>query len=98
RPDLGLIVMSATLELEGLQAYLAPAPGATAETMVVEAITYPVEIIHQPPVAQEFLAQQAARALKRLLAQGLSGSVLIFMPGQGEIRRTLEALDPICRP
>jgi len=104
RPDLGLIVMSATLELEGLQAYLAPspgtapAPGVAAETIVAEAVTYPVEIIHQPPVAQEFLALQAARALKRLLAQGLSGSVLIFMPGQGEIRRTLEALDPICRP
>lgn len=98
RPDLALVVMSATLELEGLKAYLAPAGSAAAETVEVAAETFPVEIAHQPPVAQEPLPQQAARALKRLLAQGLSGSVLVFMPGQGEIRRTLEALDPICRP
>jgi ATP-dependent helicase HrpB len=98
RPDLGLVVMSATLELEGLKAYMAPRPDAGAEVVEVEAETFPVEIIHQPAVSQEPLSQQAARALKRLMAQGLSGSVLIFMPGQGEIRRTLEALDPICRP
>jgi ATP-dependent helicase HrpB len=93
RPDLGLVVMSATLELEGLKAYM-----ASAAVVEVAAETFPVEIIHQPPISQEPAALQAVRALKRLLSQGLSGSVLIFMPGQGEIRRTLEALDPLCRP
>ena len=92
RPDLILVVMSATLELEGLKNYLAPAP-----VMEVDAETFPVEIQHQPSMSQEPLAMQAQRALKRLLAQGLSGSVLIFMPGQGEIRKTVETLDPLCR-
>jgi ATP-dependent helicase HrpB len=92
RPDLAMVVMSATLELEGLKAYLNPSP-----LIEVEAVTFPVEIQHQPPMTQEPAALQALRAFKRLLSQGLSGSVLIFMPGQGEIRRTLEAFDPLCR-
>ena len=92
RPDLALVVMSATLELEGLKAYMADAP-----VIEVDAETFPVEISHQPAVNQEPLSQQALRALKRLLSQGMSGSALVFMPGQGEIRRTLEAFDPVCR-
>ena len=92
RPDLAMVVMSATLELEGLMAYLHPSP-----LIEVEAATFPVEIQHQPPMTQEPASLQALRAFKRLLSQGLSGSVLIFMPGQGEIRRTLEAFDPLCR-
>jgi ATP-dependent helicase HrpB len=92
RPDLNLIVMSATLDLEGLGKYLFPAP-----VIEVEAVTYPVEIFHQPAMSQESLPLQAQRALKKLLGQGLTGSVLIFMPGQGEIRRTVEMLDPLCR-
>lgn len=92
RPDLAMVVMSATLELEGLTAYLNPSP-----LIEVAAVTFPVEIQHQPPMTQEPAALQALRAFKRLLSQGLSGSVLIFMPGQGEIRRTLEAFDPLCR-
>ncbi|MDQ3002938.1 MAG: hypothetical protein M3Y08_16960 [Fibrobacterota bacterium] len=102
RPDLAMVVMSATLELEGLKAFLAPrsgtaAPRSEAPLVNVAAETFPVEISHQPPMAQEPLNLQALRAFKRLVAQGLSGSVLIFMPGQGEIRRTLESLDPLCR-
>ncbi len=96
RPDLAILVMSATLELEGLKAYMAPA-GGVAAIIEVDAETFPVDISHQPGVSQEPLSQQALRAFKRLLAQGVSGSTLIFMPGQGEIRRTLEAFDPLCR-
>lgn len=92
RPDLKLIVMSATLELEGLQTFL-----PDASLVEVTAQTFPVEIFHQPAVNQEPLPNQVQRALKRLLTQGLSGSVLVFMPGQGEIRRTIEMLDPLCR-
>ena len=92
RPDLRLVVMSATLELEGLRNYLTPAP-----VLEISARAYPVDIQHQPPTGHEPLGAQAARALKRLWNQGLSGSVLVFMPGQGEIRRTVEALDPLCR-
>lgn len=92
RPDLNMIVMSATLELEGLQRYLPSAP-----LIEVTAESFPVEISHQPSMSQEPLPAQALRALKRVMGQGFSGSVLIFMPGQGEIRRTLEILDPLCR-
>jgi ATP-dependent helicase HrpB len=92
RPDLILLVMSATLDLAGLEKYLVSAP-----IIEVTAETFPVEISHQSPMSQEPLPLQAQRALKRVLGQGLTGSVLIFMPGQGEIRRTVETLDPLCR-
>lgn len=92
RPDLKLIVMSATLELSGLQSFL-----PMASLIEVAAETFPVEITHQTPINQEALSNQVLRALKKMINQGLSGSVLIFMPGQGEIRRAMETLDPLCR-
>jgi ATP-dependent helicase HrpB len=99
RPDLALVIMSATLELEGLRGYLRARGSADAFAPILEvsAESFPVEISYQPPMAHEPLQAQAARALRRLLAQGLPGSALVFMPGQGEIRRTVEELDPICR-
>ena len=90
RPDLGLAVMSATLETDELRSYWSAPPSTGLTVLEVAAQAYPVEISHQPPLAQEPLGTQAARALKRLLAQGLSGSALVFMPGRGEIRRVLE--------
>ncbi len=92
RPDLKIAVMSATLESQALLAYAAPA------TMVeVASPLHPVTISHQPPAQQVPIWEQATRALRGLLAQGFSGSVLVFLPGVGEIRRTAEAFDPVCR-
>jgi ATP-dependent helicase HrpB len=93
RPDLHLLVMSATLEAEALAEYLAP-----VTTIDVPVRQYPVEIQHQAGSRQEPVPQQALRALKGLAASGLDGSVLVFMPGVGEIARTVEAMGPYCRP
>ncbi len=114
RPDLRLVVMSATLDTESLESYLSPASAegaagtadarsgaagadGSARVLRIPGKAYPVEVLHQAPSTHEPLGNQALRALKRLLGQGLPGSVLVFMPGQGEIRRVLEALDPLCR-
>lgn len=93
RPDLGVIVMSATLEADSLAAYLAPIP-----TIDVPVRHFPVTVSHQAPSSQEPVAQQALRALKGLAAGGLDGSVLVFMPGVGEITRTTDVLGSFCRP
>jgi ATP-dependent helicase HrpB len=92
RPDLRLVVMSATLEGEALAEYLDRPP-----LLAVDARAHPVAIAHLPPQPHESLWHHAARGFRHLLSEGLEGSVLIFMPGLGEIRRTLDALAPICR-
>lgn len=92
RHDLAVVVMSATLDVEALEAYLAGAP-----LLEVDARPHPVAIAYQTPLPHEPLWAQAARGFRHLLAEGLHGSVLVFMPGVGEIRRTAEALEPLCR-
>lgn len=92
RPDLSLVVMSATLDGGALAEYLDRPP-----FLEVAARSHPVAIAHQSPQPHEPLWSQAVRGFRHLLSEGLDGSVLIFMPGIGEIRRTAEALEPICR-
>lgn len=92
RPDLKLIVMSATLQAESLVDYMAP-----ASLLEIPGRLYPVSIQHQAPIAHEPVWQQAHRAFRSLLAGGLQGTALIFMPGVGEIRRTVETLGPLAR-
>jgi ATP-dependent helicase HrpB len=85
RPDLKLVVMSATLETRAVAAHLGcPAIEAGGRA-------YPVETRYLPRPAQEPVWEQAARALRLLLETGAQGEVLIFMPGAHEIRRTLQS-------
>ncbi|MFA6318011.1 MAG: ATP-dependent helicase C-terminal domain-containing protein [Elusimicrobiota bacterium] len=92
RPDLRLGVLSATMDPGLLLGYL---PGASA--IDVPARSFPVDTRWLAPESREDLAQHALRALRSLAAEGLSGSVLVFMPGMREIRRTVSALGPFCR-
>lgn len=91
RPDLRLVVMSATLDGEGLAAYL-----PDARTVTVEGRAFPVTVEHQPPRLNEPLPQQVLRALKAM--QNLqAGSTLVFLPGAGEIKWCGDAVAAWCR-
>ncbi|HEY9855424.1 MAG TPA: ATP-dependent helicase HrpB [Stenomitos sp.] len=92
RPDLALVVMSATLESEGLRSLMGEPP-----FLEIDARPHPVAIDYQSPQPQEPLWNQAARGFRHLMAGGEEGSVLVFMPGVGEIRRTVDALAPSCK-
>lgn len=92
RPELKLVVMSATLEADSLSRYLSGAARAD-----VPGRLFPVDIRHHPLAAREGPAEGALAALKELAKEGLDGSVLIFMPGLREIRRGLAVLSPYCR-
>jgi ATP-dependent helicase HrpB len=81
RPDLKLLVMSATLDIERIAALLGGAPVIKSEGRA-----FPVEIRHLEPRPNERLEDFAARAVRRALAEE-SGSLLVFLPGEGEIRR-----------
>jgi ATP-dependent helicase HrpB len=82
REDLRLLVMSATLDGARVAALLGDAP-------VVESRgrAFPVETHYLGRDPAERLEAQAARAVRKALAED-SGGVLVFLPGQGEIRRT----------
>jgi ATP-dependent helicase HrpB len=90
RPDLRLVVMSATLEAKQLEAYLHPCSAVAAEGR-----TFPVEIefAEQDSYSDERpVWDQAAQAFADQTRRRDPGDVLMFMPGAFEIQRTLETL------
>ena len=87
RPDLLVIVMSATLDIAGIEKYLQPCPVLSSEGRA-----YPVKL--------EYLSDRAGTApvwevavkeLRRLVRDYPEGDALIFMPGTYEIARTVQA-------
>lgn len=90
RPDLKIIVMSATLNAAPLRDYLAPCRELKSEGRM-----FPVEISY---AAKKIDSQQhpvweaAADAFESAVRTGAEGDVLIFMPGAYEISRTVEAV------
>ena len=89
RPDLKLVVMSATLESDRLAQYLAPCPVLTssgrAHPVRIEYLTKPVRAENYP------IWDLAADEFARIAAQ-TQGDALIFMPGKYEIMRTISAI------
>ncbi|PTV95841.1 ATP-dependent helicase HrpB [Rhodobacter aestuarii] len=87
RPDLALVVMSATLDAAPVAALLDEAPILRSEGRA-----YPVETRWLPrPVAQGMRLEAAVAGLVSQALEESPGSVLVFLPGEGEIRR-VEAL------
>ncbi len=99
RPDLAILVMSATLGDEtALADFLAPCPVIRAEGRL-----WPVDIRYEPPRGAGGHGIDpvpgVAEAVRRALREE-SGSLLVFLPGTGEIRRAaakLADLPPHCR-
>jgi len=89
RPDLKIVVMSATLDTEVLKNYLAP-----CDVLTSEGRTYPVAIEYLPKAVNfdsEPVWDVAARECARAAANTI-GDMLVFMPGAYEINRTVEAI------
>ena len=86
RPDLRLVVMSATIDGARVRDLLGDAALVTSEGRA-----FPVETKHLARRPEARLEAEVAGAVLRALDED-PGSVLVFLPGQAEIRRTLEAL------
>lgn len=86
RPDLRLVVMSATLDTGPVADLLGSAPVLTSSGR-----EYPVETRYVPPPAQAHISAQALPVIEKALAEE-RGNVLVFLPGVGEIRRVQAAL------
>ncbi|WP_105233553.1 ATP-dependent helicase HrpB [Escherichia albertii] len=86
RDDLKLLIMSATLDNDRLQQMLPEAP-----VVVSEGRSYPVERRYLSLPAHQRFDEAVAVATAELLRQE-EGSLLLFLPGVGEIQRVQEQL------
>src|SRR5690606_17547994 len=90
RPDLKIIVMSATLSVGELREYLAP-----CEILESQGRSYPVTIEYLPRTPdfdRDPVWDVAARECARLAGR-TPGDMLVFMPGGYEISRTVQAIE-----
>ncbi|MFM2420487.1 MAG: hypothetical protein RL385_5210, partial [Pseudomonadota bacterium] len=85
RPDLRLVVMSATLEAERVAAFL------DARVVHVSGRTFPVSVEHLDKPDERKIEEQVRGAVRKLLVHNVDGDVLVFLPGAAEIRRCEEA-------
>ena len=89
RPDLKLVISSATLDAGGFSEFFNGAP-----IVQVEGRTYPVDLHYLPPLHEdEELAAHVARAVDWLDTLDDRGDVLVFLPGEREIREVAEKLE-----
>jgi ATP-dependent helicase HrpB len=89
RPELRVIAMSATLATAPLAVHLG------APVLRSEGRRFDVAVEHLPQPDDRPLAAQVASAIRRLVAEGLDGDVLVFLPGAGEIRSAREACEKL---
>ena len=107
RPDLRLLVMSATIDAEAVATLVG---GASHPAPIIDCPgrTYPIDVIWRPMTRRQRVEDAAADAIAWALAPdrrlgpagadpsgdgNQDGDLLVFLPGMGEIRRTIERLD-----
>ncbi len=89
RPDLKIVVMSATLDTAMLKDYLTP-----CEVLTSQGRTFPVEVEYQSKPTnfeKEPVWELAAQECERVASE-TPGDMLVFMPGAYEISRTVQAI------
>jgi ATP-dependent helicase HrpB len=86
RPDLRILVMSATLDGDRVAALLGgdgdPAPVVTSESRA-----HPVEVRWAPRRPRDHVEPAAVAAVRQVMRTEPEGDVLVFLPGAGEIER-----------
>ncbi|MEV7633510.1 ATP-dependent RNA helicase HrpA [Microbacterium sp. NPDC089318] len=102
RPDLKVIITSATIDPESFAAHFADASGAPAPIIEVSGRTFPVEIRYRPlvdetqpddvPSAEPEDEVTAIVSALRELDREAPGDVLVFLPGEAEIRDAADAV------
>lgn len=99
RPDLRVVVMSATLETAGLAEFLTPVTVLEAGGRL-----FPVEILYRPdrapvndrsggPPREVPVWEKMVTVCREAMAMPAAGDILMFLPGTHEIRKTVELLE-----
>ena len=97
RPDLKVIITSATIDPESFAKHFADAAGTPAPIVEVSGRTFPVEIRYRSLVdgaAEEGESDDVDTLLSALreLDRESDGDVLVFLPGEAEIRDAMDAV------
>jgi len=95
RPDLLIIVMSATLDAEALVKYMGGDGCKGCSVVQSEGRTFPVDIQYASSpsyVDKRPIWEQAADAFMHFVQSGGQGDVLVFMPGGFEISQTIQTI------
>lgn len=87
RPDLRILIMSATLNAQAINEQL------QAPVLTSEGKQYPVDIFYAGDQDERLLPEITARLVLES-AKKHTGDILVFLPGEGEIRKTAELLKP----
>ncbi len=85
RPDLRIMIMSATLNMPQLKSLL------KAPVAVSEGKQFPVEIIYSGDADETLLSELTARTVMKAVKEN-EGDTLVFLPGEGEIKKCEELL------
>ncbi len=89
RRDLHILVMSATLDAGPVAAFL-----DTPWQLEVEGRQFPVAIEHAPHKSDLPLGAQVLAGVSRLLQEHVSGDILVFLAGMGDMRRVQATIAP----
>jgi ATP-dependent helicase HrpA len=94
RPDLRVIVSSATLEIQRFSTFFGGAP-----VIEVSGRTYPVDVLYRPPREDEVdLSDAIANAVNEITELDPRNDVLVFLPGEREIREAMTELEQRALP
>ena len=91
RPELRIVVMSATLDAAPVAHYLDVCPVIRSEGRA-----FPLTVRHMPYSA-DALPVQVRRAVEAVLTETDSGHTLVFLPGSAEIRKAMRECEGIAR-
>lgn len=86
RPDLKLIIMSATLDAQKFQKYFMNAP-----LLAVPGRTHPVEIFYTPEPERDYI-EAALRTVLQIHASEPEGDILLFLTGEEEIEEAVRKI------
>jgi ATP-dependent helicase HrpA len=95
RPELKIVVTSATIDTERFSQFFGGAP-----VIEVSGRTYPVEVRYRPELFESQdeddepvdMNEAIAKAVDEIAHEGRAGDILVFLPGEREIREAAEAL------
>jgi ATP-dependent helicase HrpB len=91
RPELRIVVMSATLDPSSIAKYLGDCPIVESEGRL-----HPVRIDYLRRVERQHVSELTTSGIETVLQQ-TDGDVLAFLPGVGEIMKTRSELEPLAR-
>ncbi len=102
RPDLKVVITSATIDPERFAEHFADARGRPAPIIEVSGRTYPVEVRYRPLLEESYddeegepVQRDQTEAIEDAVAELLAdtaGDILVFLPGEREIRDTADVL------